>query len=151
MSPPSTTPKPVVRPVEPSDRPGWQSLWEAYLRFYRSPLSEETTAETFSALCEGRDVVGLVVESDDVLIGLAHAVLHRTTWSTDPTCYLEDLYVDPASRGSGAARLLVEAVYALADERGAASTYWHTQEYNAAARSLYDVLGRRTSFVVYER
>lgn len=150
-STPAAATAPVVRRLDPLDRASWRTLWEAYLRFYRAPLPEEVTRSTFDALCSGRDLVGLVAEADGALVGLAHAVLHPTTWATRPTCYLEDLYVTPASRGSGAARALVEGVYALADERGAATTYWHTQEYNAAARSLYDVLGRRTSFIVYER
>ena len=141
----------VVRHLEPADEEAWRVLWADYLRFYRSPLPEQTTAATFAALCAGLDVVGLVAVRDSVPVGLAHAVLHPTTWATAPTCYLEDLYVDDGARGSGAAQALVEAVYALADDRGAATTYWHTQEYNGAARSLYDVVAHRTSFVVYER
>src|SRR5215211_1460580 len=73
------------------------------------------------------------------------------TWATRPTCYLEDLYVAKPWRGQAIARRLIEAVYAFADESGAASVYWLTQEYNAPARSLYDTLAHRTSFVVYRR
>jgi GNAT superfamily N-acetyltransferase len=46
---------------------------------------------------------------------------------------------------------LFEQAYQLADEKGSDRVYWTTQEYNAPARSLYDKIGRRTSFVVYER
>ena len=35
-------------------------------------------------------------------------------------------------------------------QRGAGRLYWHTQEYNGRARSLYDQVARPTSFVVYE-
>ena len=49
------------------------------------------------------------------------------------------------------ARRLIEAVYAFADWFGPASVYWPFQEYNAPARSLYDTLAHRTSFVVYRR
>ena len=49
------------------------------------------------------------------------------------------------------ARRLVEAVYAAADAGGASTVYWHTQEFNAEARALYDTLARRTSFIVYQR
>jgi hypothetical protein len=45
----------------------------------------------------------------------------------------------------------IKAVYAFADESGAAGVYWLTQEYNAPTRSLYDTLAHRTSFVVYQR
>ena len=34
--------------------------------------------------------------------------------------------------------------------RGSDRLYWHTQQYNGRARSLYDQVGRSTSFVVYE-
>jgi GNAT superfamily N-acetyltransferase len=59
--------------------------------------------------------------------------------------------VAPAARGPGAARALIEAVYAEADRRGADRTYWETQEFNGPARSLYDVMAHRTSFIIYER
>jgi hypothetical protein len=46
---------------------------------------------------------------------------------------------------------LIEAVSTEASARGAAHVYWHTQQFNGAARSLYDQVARLTSFVVYER
>ena len=51
-------------------------------------------------------------------------------------------------RGGDVARRLVEAVFAFADRFGPASVYWLTQEYNGPARSLYDTVAHRTSFVV---
>jgi hypothetical protein len=39
-------------------------------------------------------------------------------------------------------------VFAFADRFGPASVYWLTQEYNGPARSLYDTVAHRTSFVV---
>ena len=44
-----------------------------------------------------------------------------------------------------------QVIVLLGDESGAGSVYWLTQEYNAPARSLYDTLAHRTSFVVYQR
>jgi GNAT superfamily N-acetyltransferase len=61
------------------------------------------------------------------------------------------LFVARTHRGSGVARALIEGVYDEADRRRADSVYWHTQIYNAPARSLYDQVSRPTSFVVYER
>jgi GNAT superfamily N-acetyltransferase len=78
-------------------------------------------------------------------------VLHPTTWATHPSCYLEDLYVAKPWPGGDVAQRLIQAVYAFADGFGPASVYWLTQEYNAPARSLYDTLAHRTSFVVYRR
>jgi GNAT superfamily N-acetyltransferase len=83
-------------------------------------------------------------------IGLAHCILHPTTWSTRPHCYLEDLYVCPDARGSDLGRALLEEAKRASEQRGAGRLYWHTQQYNGRARSLYDQVGRPTSFVVYE-
>jgi GNAT superfamily N-acetyltransferase len=99
-------------------------------------------------------MTGLVAEDPagtGRLAGLAHLVFHPSTWASQPYCYLEDLFVAPPARGSGLSRQLIDAVYAEADRRGAARVYWETQEYNGAARSLYDLVAHRTSFVVYER
>jgi GNAT superfamily N-acetyltransferase len=92
----------------------------------------------------------LVAEQEDQLAGLAHLVLHLTTWATHPTCYLEYLYVGKPWRGGDIAHRLIEAVDAFADV-GPASVYWLIREYNAPARSLYDTVAHRTSFVVYQR
>ena len=99
---------------------------------------------------EGGLVGFVAVDVDDRPLGLAHLVFHGTTWSEAGYCYLEDLYVDPSRRGGGVARALFAAVYAEAGQRGADRVYWHTQEYNAPARSLYDTVGQPTSFVMYE-
>jgi GNAT superfamily N-acetyltransferase len=141
-----------VRRLRDGDRGRWQALWNGYLSFYRARLSDEVTGTMFARLRDGQQgVLGLVaVDADDMPIGLAHLVFHASTRSAAGSCYLEDLYVDPSRRGGPIARTLIEAVYAQAGERGAERVYWHTQQYNGAARSLYDTVAQLTSFVVYE-
>ena len=143
----------TIRPIQDTDRDAWLPLWLGYNAFYRNEPAEEVTQATFRRLCEGADgFFGLVAEDDDgSLVGLAHAVFHPATWTTGTYCYLEDLFVSRGGRGSGAGQLLIEGIYAEAERRGADRVYWHTQQYNAPARSLYDVVGTATSFVVYER
>jgi GNAT superfamily N-acetyltransferase len=142
----------IIRPIRVDDRERWESLWHGYLDFYRAVLTPEVTERTWAALCDPASAVhGLVAELDDHLAGIAHLVLHPTTWATHPTCYLEDLYVAKPWRGGDVARRLIQAVYAFADGFGVDRVYWLTQEYNGPARSLYDTLAHRTSFVVYQR
>lgn len=143
----------MIRELEAADLAQWEPLWQAYLRFYRAEVSSEVTAATFRRLCDHSDgMTGLVAADEQgALTGLAHLVFHPSTWSTDPYCYLEDLFVTPAARGTGTARHLLDAVFAEAQRRGAARMYWETQEFNGPARSLYDQVAHRTSFVVYER
>jgi GNAT superfamily N-acetyltransferase len=131
------------------DRERWESLWHGYLGFYRAVLTPEVIERTWEALCDPTSAVhGLVAEREDQLAGLAHLVLHPTMWATHPTCYLEDVYAAKAVGRRDVARRLIEAVYAFADGFGPASVYWPIQEHNAPARSLYDTLAHRTSFVV---
>ena len=142
-----------IRPISTADFAAWNRLWQDYLRFYRADLPEQTTLTTFERLvAQTGGAFGLVADDDDhELVGLAHLIFHTSTWSIQPYCYLEDLFVSPAARGTATATRLITAAYDEADRRGAARTYWHTQEYNSSARSLYDQLAHPTSFRVYER
>ncbi len=142
----------TIRSLGPDDWDDWRALWSGYLAFYRAELSERTAEVTFERLCAGeRDMFALIALDDTERgIGLAHGVVHATTWSRQPTCYLEDLFVAPAARGHDLGRSLLLAVKRAATERGAGLVYWHTQVFNGPARSLYDVVGRPTSHVVYE-
>jgi GNAT superfamily N-acetyltransferase len=141
-----------VRPLRPNDRKQWDALWAGYLRFYRHHLPADVTEGAFARLIDpGSGLQGLVAERDGTLVGFAHYQFHPSTWALRDYCYLEDLYVDPATRGQGVGRALIEAVYAEADRTRAANVYWLTQEYNADGRALYDTLARRTSFIRYER
>ena len=85
------------------------------------------------------------------MIGIVHYLYHRVTWAVADRCYLEDLFVVEAARGTGAGRALIDAVYAAADARGADQVYWMTQDSNADGRRLYDRVGRVTPFIKYQR
>jgi len=129
------------------------ALWAGYLRFYRTQLQDSVTDLTFKRLCDNSDgMFGLVAVGDDGgLVGLANALMHPSTWSVAGYCYLEDLFVSPHARGTGAGEQLIEATAAVAHERGVTRLYWHTQQFNGPARSLYDTAGKLTSMIVYER
>ena len=142
----------TIRTLRNDDWDGWAPLWAGYLDFYRAQLDDLTTQGTFGRLCAGDEGMFGLLALDDTgrAIGMANCVVHATTWSRQPKCYLEDLYVDPRARGEDVGRALLQAVKAAGTERGADTLYWHTQQYNGRARSLYDQVGRPTSFVVYE-
>jgi GNAT superfamily N-acetyltransferase len=83
-------------------------------------------------------------------VGLANYVLHLHTWSLQPVCYLEDLFVSPEARVSGTGRALIESLVALAKGHGWRRVYWHTHERNYRARMLYDRVVARTDYVRYD-
>lgn len=143
----------TIRPLSAADRAGWNPLWQGYLDFYNTGLAPEITDVTWSRLLDAaEDMHCLVAEKDTgEMIGIVHYLYHRVTWAVADRCYLEDLYVAEAARGTGAGRALIEAVYAAADERGADQVYWLTQDFNADGRRLYDRVGRLTPFIKYQR
>jgi len=141
-----------VRALAAADKAAWLPLWAGYLTFYETSVPAEVTETTFARLTGGDAAMfGLVAEDNGRVIGIAHAVVHSSTWAKAPYVYLNDLFVAPDARGSGAGRALIEAVYKRADEMGAGRVYWLTHETNATARRLYDTLAVNDGFVEYRR
>ena len=142
-----------VRPVEAGDEAEWRRLWTGYLEFYRTSVAEEVYRTSFARLLspEAQEFRGLLAIADGRPVGLVHFLFHRHMWRVENTCYLQDLYADPAVRGTGVGRALIEAVYAAADAEGCPSVYWLTQDFNETARRLYDRIGVLTPFIRYNR
>ncbi len=143
----------LVRKLEKSDEARWRALFADYIAFYGESVPSNVVDVTWQRLAGELDgMAGLIaVDKTGKAVGIANLVFHRSTWSPTNYCYLEDLFVDQAARGSGAGRALIDATYAFADERGATRTYWATQENNHTARKLYDRAGELTPFVQYRR
>ncbi|APX11276.1 GNAT family N-acetyltransferase [Tateyamaria omphalii] len=143
----------IVRPLISSDRSAWHELWAAYLAFYETSRPKEVFDTYFDRLLgnDPQDFNALIAEIDGRPVGLAHYLFHRHGWNVENVCYLQDLYADPAVRGRGIGRALIEGVYAAADAVGAPSVYWLTQDFNTQARKLYDRVGKLSPFIKYER
>jgi GNAT superfamily N-acetyltransferase len=143
----------TVRPLARGDEPAWRELWRAYLAFYETELPEAIHRTSFARLTDPMvtDYHGLLALADGRPVGLAHYIFHRHGWQIADVTYLQDLYVTPDTRGTGAGRALIEAVYAAADTAGRPNVYWLTQEFNTTARRLYDRIGTATPFIKYKR
>jgi len=143
----------VIRPVAAGDEEDWRRLWRDYLTFYKTERPEEVYATTFARLLSGNphEFSGLLAVLEGRPVGLVHYLFHRTCWAVGDTCYLQDLYAAPETRGRGLGRALIEAVYAAADAHGASNVYWLTQTFNTTARQLYDRVAVETPFIRYVR
>jgi ribosomal protein S18 acetylase RimI-like enzyme len=143
----------VVRPLASRDRDEWLPLWQGYLDFYETEVAPEVTDATWGRIVDPAGPIhGLgAFDATRRLVGIVHYLFHAVTWSIGDRCYLEDLFVSPDARGSGAGLALMEAVYAAADAAGADQVYWLTAHSNETARKLYDRVGRLTPFVKYRR
>ena len=142
----------VVRSLVAADKEAWLPLWAGYLQFYKAAFASEATEAAFARLTgPDADMFGLVAEQDGRAAGIAHCIVHRSTWAIAPYVYLNDLFVAPDVRGGGVGRALIEAVYARADAMDAERVYWLTHETNTTARRLYDTLAVNDGFLEYRR
>ena len=82
------------------------------------------------------------------MVGFSVCVLHDSTWTKAPVCYLEDLYVAAPFRGRGCGRMLIQDVVDSAKAKGWSRLYWHTRA-NNPARRLYDEFGDADDSVRY--
>jgi GNAT superfamily N-acetyltransferase len=139
-----------ITPFRPEDRPRWAELWRAYLAFYETTLPPEQFEDTWTRILQDTQIHGLAARRGGAIVGITHYLLHPTAWAAGPACYLQDLYVDEAGRGTGAGRALIEAVAQRARGQGAVRLYWLTQQGNAVARRLYDRLARDGGFIRYD-
>lgn len=65
--------------------------------------------------------------------------------------WLDDMYVHPDARGSGAADALFARLRMLAAERGWPVIRWVTQHFNARGRAFYDrYTGQPSDFIMYQ-
>ena len=146
----------TVRALAPTDFAAWKPLWDGYNAFYgregSTALHEEITQTTWRRFFDPAEpVFALVAEAEGRLVGLTHYLYHRSTTRIELTCYLQDLFTDPALRGGGIGRALIEAVCEQAKATGIKRVYWQTHETNATGRRLYDKVARHLGFIVYSR
>ncbi len=143
----------TIRDLTASDEARWRELWKGYCDFYETEMADSVTDITWQRLLDANEVkMFSLVACDEkgAVIGFVNCVLHPLTWSAQPVCYLEDLFVDPAVRKMGAGGALIEAVKKRASAEGWHRIYWKTRNDNDTARSLYDKVADLSEWVVYE-
>ncbi len=142
----------TVRAARPEDFPQWRVLYRGYADFYKVEQTEEAAATVWSWVNDpAHEVNALVAEdADGRLLGLAHYRPFARPLSATVGGFLDDLFVAPESRGSGAADLLLAALREIAAERGWSVVRWITADDNHRARSKYDQVATRTMWVTYD-
>jgi GNAT superfamily N-acetyltransferase len=142
----------TVRDIQAADRRAWRELWRGYCDFYEVSVPDATTEATWRRILDPGSAIFALVAVDaatNEVAGFANYVVHPYTWSEQPACYLEDLFVRPEVRGGGAGGALIRRLIDRARENTWARVYWMTREDNAVARRLYDRFCERDDFVRY--
>ncbi len=139
-----------IRPLQLDERAKWQPLWDGYQRFYKSDLGPQMADLLWRRLHDPHEPMFLLgAFNGDNLLGIVHYIFHRSCWLENDSCYLQDLFTVPESRGKGVARSLIDAVAERAHEHGSSKVHWLTHETNATARRLYDHVAMSTGFIQY--
>lgn len=148
----------TIRPIEEKDKPEWLDMWRgkgSYLEFYKSldVVPDIATETTFKRFFDENEPVYAAVAVDDTgkLIGFAHYLTHRNTWTVEDSLYLNDLFVRGDSRLNGVGRALIEYIYSEADKKDCRKVYWSTQFENHRAQLLYTKVGVKSGFLLYRR
>ncbi len=141
----------TIRPIEPSDRAVWEKLFTAYGVFYETDFDAPVIDGVWRWLMDAEHPVNaLVAVSNDTVTGFALFREQPDTFTAGPSWYLDDLYVDPATRGLGAGTALIAAITEHAVAHGGGTIRWITGAENATAQSVYDRVASKKTWITYE-
>jgi GNAT superfamily N-acetyltransferase len=142
----------TVGPPGPQDRPRWEELYRAYADFYQEAVTEAQLDRVWSWVTDpDHDVKALLVrDGGGTPVGLAHYRPYFRPLAAAVAGHLDDLFVHPAARGTGAVDALLQALAAIARQRGWSKIRWITADDNHRARSKYDQVAERTMWVTYD-
>jgi GNAT superfamily N-acetyltransferase len=76
-------------------------------------------------------------------VGFALYFFTYSTFLARPTLYLEDLFVRPEARGTGAGKALLRALARIAVRRGCGRLEWTVLDWNRPAIGFYKRLGAK--------
>jgi GNAT superfamily N-acetyltransferase len=143
----------TITTVGTADIPELMPMLRAYCDFYRvDPSDERLLALVAALIAEPSEGLQLIArDTDGTPLGFATIYWTWQTLHAGRVGVLNDLFVVPASRGSGTGRALIERCRELCRERGAEKLVWETAPDNATAQRLYDGIGaEKSTWLTYE-
>jgi len=160
----------TVRPAGAEDFDAWDELFAGYCDFYERPSTPEHRRLVWSWIEAGTIHCLLVVAGQAAAgpraaaaaptggdavtpgqaVGLAHVRPALSPLRGGTVGFLDDLFVDPTARGSGAFECLIDAIRDLAASEGWPQVRWITAADNARARSAYERVATKTDWVTYQ-
>lgn len=134
---------PTIRPARPNDAAAILNFIRE-LAVYEKAGDEVTASEDDileSLFGPASTAHGLMAEWDGEPIGFAVYFFNYSTWQGRNGLYLEDLYVTPARRGSGAGKALLRRLAGIAVENGCGRFEWSVLDWNEPAIRVYEAIG----------
>jgi ribosomal protein S18 acetylase RimI-like enzyme len=118
-----------------------------------TPQTERGYASYLETQIQESSVVVLVAEQDGAVVGYTYAGAEGFDYISlrGPAGVLYDIVVDPANRGHGIGRMLLDATLAALEARGAPRVVLSTAERNEAAQRLFARAGFRRTMIEMTR
>lgn len=127
-------------------------LYDGYRQFYRQPSDPELAERFLGERLTRGDSVIFLAEDESGTLGFTQLYPIFSSISAAPAWVLNDLFVAPGVRRSGAGRALLERARQHGIETGARWLALSTGRQNREAQALYEKLGwvRDTEYYHYE-
>ena len=118
-----------------------------------TPRTEHGYGSFLGSQLDAPDVVVLVAERGGAVLGYSYATVEGHDYMSlrGPAGVLHDIVVDPAHRGEGVGRMLLDATLAALAERGAPRVVLSTAEHNESAQRLFARAGFRRTMIEMTR
>jgi GNAT superfamily N-acetyltransferase len=139
------TPPCVIRPATPADVPALVALIRELAVFEKLEHLVQATPEKLHPQLFGprpaAEAVVATLTPEGPPVGFALFFHNFSTFLAQPGLYLEDLYVQPAQRGLGIGKALLQHLGALAVDRGCGRFEWSVLDWNENAIAFYRRMG----------
>ena len=141
-----------VEELNQSDKEEWAKLYHDYAEFYEMEMNEDIL-DTIWSWIHSPDIkffsIG-IKSSKDELIGFMHFREMPSPLRGKLVGFLDDLFVHPDFRGSGAVQLLFKELKLQANKNNWPYVRWITANDNSRARNVYDQISDPIDFVTYQ-
>jgi GNAT superfamily N-acetyltransferase len=144
----------TIAPVGEGDLDDLLPLMRAYCDFYEvAPVDADLLGMSRALVADPEREGFQLIARDAAGAAVGFATVFWTWQTLDAArlAVMNDLFVDPGSRGSGLAEALIEACAERARSHGAGALGWQTALDNERAQKVYDRIGaRRSQWLDYE-
>ena len=134
-----------IRPATPADCPAILQLVTELADYERAVHEVQASVADFEARLFGPDarVHALMCEREGQTLGFAVYFFNFSTWQGKLGLYLEDLYVTPAARGTGAGMALLRELARIAVAQDCGRFEWSVLDWNQPAIDFYERMGAK--------
>ena len=152
-----------IRPAAPADLKAIGRLGALLVRTHHgfdpdrfiaaTPQTEHAYSSYLGTQLDKPNIIVLVAERDGEVVGYTYAGIEGNDYMTlrGPAGVLYDIVVDPAHRGNGVGRVLLDATLEALEAKGAPRVVLSTAERNETAQRLFDRAGFRRTMIEMTR